>query len=143
VAYVTLHVGLSTFRPIRAEDVDKHEMYPEWCEVPPSTAEAVNATHAAGRRVIAIGTTTARTLEGSIGPDGQLHAYRGETKIFIKPGFSFRALDALVTNFHLPGSTLLLLVCAFGGKEAVLRAYNEAVREGYRFLSFGDAMLIG
>ena len=139
---VLLHVGLGTFRPVQTERVEDHRMHEEYYEVPQKTAEAVNETRAKGGRVIAVGTTTVRTLETAAGEDGTVRPGSGATDIFITPGHRFRAVDALLTNFHLPMSTLLMLVCAFYTREDVLRAYAEAVKEGYRFFSFGDAMLI-
>jgi S-adenosylmethionine:tRNA ribosyltransferase-isomerase len=140
-AWLTLHIGLATFRPIREEEVERHEMHAEWCHIPAETVEAIEAARARGGRCFAVGTTTARALE-TAARRGNLEPFDGETNIFITPGYRFRAVDALLTNFHMPRSTLLLLVCAFAGRERVLAAYDEAVRERYRFLSFGDAMLI-
>ena len=142
VRFVTLHVGLGTFRPVKVEDIEEHEMHAEFCTVPEETADAVNRTHANGGRVIAVGTTSCRTLESFTGEDGVLRADSGWTNIFIYPGYCFKCIDALVTNFHLPGSTLVMLVSALAGRENILSAYNEAVREEYRFFSFGDAMFI-
>lgn len=138
---VTLHVGPGTFLPIRCDDFRDHRMEPEWFEVPATTAAAIAATKRAGRRVIAVGTTTTRALE-SAALGGELTATSGWAELFIVPGFRFRVIDALLTNFHLPASTLLLLVSAFAGDELIRRAYAEAVRERYRFYSYGDAMLI-
>ncbi|QEL17362.1 tRNA preQ1(34) S-adenosylmethionine ribosyltransferase-isomerase QueA [Limnoglobus roseus] len=140
-ASVTLHVGLGTFAPIKSDDPTQHEMHSEWCEVPATTVEAIRQTKAAGGRVIAVGTTTARTLESAALP-GELQAFIGETNIFIHPPFAFRVLDGLLTNFHLPRTTLLLLVQALAGSELLQRAYEEAIREEYRFYSYGDAMLV-
>lgn len=140
-AWVTLHIGLATFRPIREEEIERHEMHGEWCSIPTETAQAITQARAAGGRCVAVGTTTARALE-SAAPGGAVQAFEGETNIFITPGHRFRAFDALLTNFHMPRSTLLVMVAAFAGRENVLAAYREAAREGYRFLSFGDAMLI-
>ena len=140
--FVTLHVGLGTFRPVKVDNVEDHEMHSEYCIVPPETAEAVNRTHAAGGRVIAVGTTSCRTLESFTGEDGQLRAEGGWTSIFIYPGYRFRCIDALITNFHLPGSTLMMLVSALAGREHIMEAYRQAIREEYRFFSFGDAMFI-
>ena len=137
IAAVTLHVGAGTFQPIRTEDLSRHRMHEERYEVPEATAEAVNAC---GGRVVAVGTTVVRTLESAADNDGHVRAGAGETALFIAPGYAFRAVDALVTNFHLPESTLLMLVCAFAGHARVMRAYAEAVREGYRLFSYGDAM---
>ena len=142
VCYVTLHVGLGTFRPVKAENLDEHEMHAEYCVIPQETAEVVNETKRAGGRVVCVGTTSCRTIESWAGPDGTLKASAGWTSIFIYPGYRFKVLDALITNFHLPESTLIMLVSALAGRERVLAAYEEAVREKYRFFSFGDAMLI-
>jgi S-adenosylmethionine:tRNA ribosyltransferase-isomerase len=140
-ARVTLHVGLGTFAPVKADDPAKHEIHREWCEVSGAAAEAVRAAKAGGGRVVAVGTTTARTLETAAGPDG-VRAFAGETGLYVRPPFAFRAVDALVTNFHLPRTTLLLLVGAFAGSEVLRAAYAEAVARGYRFYSYGDAMLV-
>ena len=142
VCYVTLHVGLGTFRPVKAENLDEHEMHSEYCVIPQETADVVNETKRAGGRVICVGTTSCRTIESWAGPDGTLSASAGWTNIFIYPGYRFKVLDALITNFHLPESTLIMLVSALAGREHVLAAYEEAVRERYRFFSFGDAMFI-
>lgn len=142
IARVTLHVGLGTFRPVKTEQVEEHVMHSEHYEVPPGTAEAINSARAAGVRVVAVGTTTVRTLESSAGADGRVMPGTGWTSIFIYPGYVFRAVDAMVTNFHLPKSTLIMMVSAFAGREFVLDAYRRAVEEKYRFFSFGDAMLI-
>jgi S-adenosylmethionine:tRNA ribosyltransferase-isomerase len=142
IARVTLHVGLGTFRPVKTEQVEEHVMHSEHYEVPPGTAEAINSARAAGGRVVAVGTTTVRTLESSAGADGRVMPGTGWTSIFIYPGYVFRAVDAMVTNFHLPKSTLIMMVSAFAGREFVLDAYRRAVEEKYRFFSFGDAMLI-
>ncbi|MCL6451049.1 MAG: tRNA preQ1(34) S-adenosylmethionine ribosyltransferase-isomerase QueA [Acetobacteraceae bacterium] len=141
VAFVTLHIGLATFRPIRAEDVEDHVMHEEFYRVGPEAAEAVNAARRQGGRVVAVGTTTVRALESAAGPEG-VSPREGWTRLFIYPGWRFRVVDALLTNFHLPRSSLLLLVAALAGREPVLRAYREAVERRYRFYSFGDAMLI-
>jgi S-adenosylmethionine:tRNA ribosyltransferase-isomerase len=141
-ASVTLHVGLDTFRPITVERIDDHPMHTEWCACPPETAAAVVATKARGGRVVAVGTTAMRTLETAAsrtGPDGTFPAWSGATDLFIRPGFSFRAVDCLLTNFHMPRTTLLVLVSAFAGRDLVARAYDEALRDRYRFLSYGDA----
>jgi S-adenosylmethionine:tRNA ribosyltransferase-isomerase len=140
-AQVTLHVGAGTFQPVRAQRIEEHQMHAEWLEVPQSVCTAVAQTRARGGRVIAVGTTAVRALE-TAAADGQLRAYRGDTRIFIYPGYEFRVIDGLVTNFHLPESTLLMLVSALAGREAVLAAYREAVAQRYRFFSYGDAMLI-
>ena len=138
---VLLHVGLGTFRPVKAEDIEDHEMHTEYFEVSEDAAARVNAARARGGRVIAVGTTSVRTLE-SAARDGRLQATRGDTNIFIRPGYPWQMVDALITNFHLPGSTLLMLVSAFYDREHILEAYALAVREEYRFFSFGDAMMI-
>ena len=143
VCYVTLHVGLGTFRPVKAENIDEHEMHAEYCAIPRETADAVNETRRAGGRVICVGTTSCRTVESFAGSDGTLSERSGWTNIFIYPGYRFKVLDGLITNFHLPESTLIMLVSALAGRERVLNAYAEAVREKYRFFSFGDAMFIG
>jgi len=140
-AEVTLHVGAGTFQPLRVDDVRDHVMHAERYEVPQSLVEAVQAARAAGGRVVAVGTTVARALE-SAAASGTLAAGRGDTRLFITPGYDFRVVDALITNFHLPESTLLMLVSAFAGREAVLAAYAHAVRQQYRFFSYGDAMFI-
>ncbi len=142
ICTVTLHVGLGTFRPVKEEEIEDHEMHAEFCIVSPETAEAVNETKRQGGRVIAVGTTSCRTLESFTGEDGVLQAGSRWTNIFIYPGYRFKCIDALVTNFHLPESTLIMLVSALAGREHVLNAYETAVRERYRFFSFGDAMLI-
>ena len=140
-ACLTLHVGAGTFQPVRGEDVAEHRMHQEWCEVGPAAVDAVVAARARGGRVIAVGTTVVRALE-SAGAGGTLQPYSGETDLFITPGFRFRVVDALITNFHLPRSTLLMLVSAAAGRETVLAAYRHAVEAGYRFFSYGDAMYI-
>ena len=141
-AFVTLHVGLGTFLPVREEDVERHRMHDEAYEIPEATVAAIEACRRRGARVVAVGTTVTRVLESvAAGPEG-LRAASGRTSLFIYPGFRFRVVDALVTNFHLPRSTLLMLVCAFAGREPVLAAYREALRDGYRFASYGDAMLL-
>ena len=142
IGYVTLHVGLGTFRPVKEEEIEGHDMHQEYCTIPQETADLINRTRAAGGRVIAVGTTSCRTLESWAGEDGRMEAKAGWTGIFIYPGYRFKAVDALITNFHLPESTLVMLVSALAGRERVLAAYEEAVRERYRFFSFGDAMLI-
>ncbi len=142
LAHVTLHVGLGTFRPVKVEDVTQHHMHSEFYVVEEEQARLINETKAAGGRVICVGTTSCRTLESAAGENGLLRAGSGWTDIFIYPGYRFQMMDALITNFHLPESTLLMLVSAFAGKEQVMVAYEEAVRERYRFFSFGDAMLI-
>lgn len=142
VCFVTLHVGLGTFRPVKVEDVEAHEMHSEFCTIPEETARIIRETKANGGRVIAVGTTSSRTLESFAGEDGSIAAASGWTNIFIYPGYKFKCIDALVTNFHLPGSTLVMLVSALAGRENILHAYETAVREKYRFFSFGDAMYI-
>ena len=142
VACVTLHVGLGTFRPVKEENVLEHHMHSEFYQVTEDAAEMINGTKARGGRVICVGTTSCRTLESAADESGIVHAGSGNTEIFIYPGYRFRVLDALITNFHLPESTLVMLVSALAGREHVLDAYGEAVREKYRFFSFGDAMLI-
>jgi len=142
LGYVTLHVGLGTFRPVKEEDVEAHEMHSEYCTVPEETARLINETKANGGRVICVGTTSCRTIESWAGEDGTMKAAAGWTNIYIYPGYRFKVMDALITNFHLPQSTLLMLVSALAGREHVLAAYEEAVRERYRFFSFGDAMFI-
>ncbi|MEK8131521.1 tRNA preQ1(34) S-adenosylmethionine ribosyltransferase-isomerase QueA [Paenibacillus filicis] len=142
LAYVTLHVGLGTFRPVSAESIEEHDMHEEYYEVSRETAERINAAKAQGGRVIAVGTTSARTLETAAREDGILEAGSGWTGIFIYPGYQYRIVDALLTNFHLPKSTLLMLISALAGRERVLAAYKEAVEREYRFFSFGDAMFI-
>lgn len=139
---VLLHVGLGTFRPVSAERVEDHHMHAEYCEVTAEAARAINEARAAGGRVVAVGTTSVRTLESAATPDGLVQPFAGQTSIFITPGYAFRAVDALITNFHLPESTLLMLVSAFAGREEMLRVYRHAVQQRYRFFSFGDAMLI-
>jgi S-adenosylmethionine:tRNA ribosyltransferase-isomerase len=142
VHFLTLHVGVGTFRPLRAERVEEHRIAAESVEISGETAAAVNRARAAGRRVVAVGTTTTRALEWAATADGRLRAVRGAADLFIYPGHRFRLVDALVTNFHLPRSTLLVLAAAFCGREALLRAYRHAVAERYRFYSYGDAMFI-
>ena len=142
IAHVTLHVGLGTFRPVKVEDVTQHHMHSEFYVVEEGQAKLINDTKAAGGRVIAVGTTSCRTLESATGEDGILKAGSGWTEIFIYPGYRFKMIDGLITNFHLPESTLVMLVSALAGKEHIMAAYEEAVREKYRFFSFGDAMMI-
>ncbi len=141
-AYVTLHVGLGTFRPVKEDNILEHHMHSEYYEVSEEAAEKINRIKAAGGRIVCVGTTSCRTVESAAGEDGKVRAGSGSTEIFIYPGYRFKVLDALITNFHLPESTLVMLVSALAGREAVLAAYEEAVREGYRFFSFGDAMYI-
>ena len=142
VVTLDLHVGLGTFKPVRVEDPDKHPMHAERYAITPEAARVINERHAAGGRRWAVGTTTVRTLETVVDASGHVQPGAGATTLFIRPPYTFRAVDALVTNFHLPRSTLLMLVCAFGGYEPVMRAYGEAVGQGYRFYSYGDAMAI-
>jgi S-adenosylmethionine:tRNA ribosyltransferase-isomerase len=157
IAYVTLHVGLDTFAPVNEEDPEEHKIHTEWCELSQETANAINNTRANGGRIIAVGTTSVRTLE-SAGienresenvpnsrlptPDSRVSTFMGPTSIYILPGYQFKIVDAMITNFHLPKSTLIMLVSAFAGREKILDAYEAAIKEGYRFYSFGDAMLI-
>jgi S-adenosylmethionine:tRNA ribosyltransferase-isomerase len=142
IAYVTLHVGLDTFAPVMEADPQEHKIHSEWCELPQETADLINQTKQNGGRVVAVGTTSVRTLEsGTIGQNGIL-AYLGATSVFILPGYQFKVVNAMITNFHLPKSTLIMLVSAFAGRERILETYATAVKEGYRFYSFGDAMLI-
>ena len=142
IGYVTLHVGLGTFRPVKEEEITEHEMHSEFCVLPPETATLINETKASGHRCVCVGTTSCRTLESACDEEGILHPMSDNTSIFIYPGYRFKATDALITNFHLPESTLLMLVSALAGRDYVLRAYETAVKENYRFFSFGDAMLI-
>lgn len=142
LGFVTLHVGLGTFRPVKVDDVEAHDMHSEFCAIPQETADMVNQTKANGGRIICVGTTSCRTIESFANEDGTLPVKSGWTNIFIYPGYRFKCLDALITNFHLPESTLIMLVSALAGREHVLAAYEEAVRERYRFFSFGDAMFI-
>ena len=140
--FVTLRVGLGTFRPVKAENIADHIMHEEFCEIPPETAEAINAAKERGGRVVAVGTTVVRTLESFAQRYEKIVPGALDTRLFISPGFEFRVIDALITNFHLPMSTLLMLVSAFGGYDTMMNAYNEAVRKRYRFFSFGDSMFI-
>mgnify|MGYP000981494146 FL=1 len=142
VGYVTLHVGLGTFRPVKEDEIEQHDMHSEYCTIPQETADLINRTKANGGRVICVGTTSCRTIESWAGENGTMTATGGWTNIYIYPGYRFKVMDALVTNFHLPESTLIMLVSALAGREHVLAAYEEAVRERYRFFSFGDAMFI-
>ncbi len=142
IAHVTLHVGLGTFRPVKSENILEHHMHSEFYMVEEEQAMRINETKAQGKRVIAVGTTSCRTLESATGEDGILRAGSGWTDIFIYPGYTFRMIDGLITNFHLPESTLLMLVSALAGQENIRAAYEEAVKERYRFFSFGDAMLV-
>jgi S-adenosylmethionine:tRNA ribosyltransferase-isomerase len=140
-AFVTLHVGIGTFRPITAERLSEHQMHSEWCELTPDAAATVAETKLTGGRVVAVGKTSVRTLE-TASQSGSIKSYRGETNLFIRPGYVFRSVDVLFTNFHLPKSTLLVLVSTFAGWELIQEAYHEAIKEEYRFYSYGDAMLI-
>ncbi|MBR5342634.1 MAG: tRNA preQ1(34) S-adenosylmethionine ribosyltransferase-isomerase QueA [Oscillospiraceae bacterium] len=140
--FVTLHVGLGTFRPVKEDEIEDHDMHSEFCMIPAETARLINETRAAGGRVIAVGTTSCRTLESFAAEDGTVKESAGWTNIFIYPGYRFKCIDALITNFHLPESTLIMLVSALAGREHVLNAYRTAVEERYRFFSFGDAMFI-
>jgi len=142
VAWVTLSVGYGTFSPIRTEEVEEYEIHPERYRMPPETAEAVNAARAAGGRIVAVGTTSVRTLETCAGEDGRVRPSEGTTRLFLRPGCAFRTVDAMLTNFHLPRSSLLALVMAFAGVDGVRAAYREAVAREYRFYSYGDAMFI-
>jgi S-adenosylmethionine:tRNA ribosyltransferase-isomerase len=155
IAYVTLHVGLDTFAPVTEENPAEHKIHTEWCELPPEAADAINQTKQSGGRVIAVGTTSVRTLESAaqkIADDGQqtmdngpssiAQPFTGPTSIYILPGYEYQLVDAMITNFHLPKSTLIMLVSAFAGREKILATYETAIREGYRFYSFGDAMFI-
>lgn len=142
-AFITLHVGVGTFRPVEVEDVTTHTMHEEWIEVPVETVEQIRATKAAGGRIIAVGTTTVRALEGAAAENGgELQAFCGKTNLFIYPGYKWKVVEGLITNFHLPRSSLLMLVSALIGRERLLRIYEEAIASQYRFYSFGDAMLI-
>jgi S-adenosylmethionine:tRNA ribosyltransferase-isomerase len=142
-AEVTLHVGLDTFAPVTEEDPEQHQIHTEWCDVPPSTVDAISSARQSGGRIIAVGTTSVRTLE-SAARSGQdsIISYSGQTNLYILPGYRFKLVDGMITNFHLPKSTLIMLVCAFAGSEKILQAYEVAVQQHYRFYSFGDAMLI-
>lgn len=157
IAYVTLHVGLDTFAPVTEDDPQEHKIHTEWCELPQGTADAINQTKNSGGRVIAVGTTSVRTLESArmgnresgkvpksqfSNPDSQIAPFLGSTSLYILPGYQFKVVDAMITNFHLPKSTLIMLVSAFAGREKILDTYEIAIKEGYRFYSFGDAMLI-
>lgn len=142
IAPLTLHVGLGTFRPVKVEDVTQHHMHTEHCMITEETARLINSTHEKGHRVIAVGTTSCRTLESMADEDGKVRSGEMDTSIFIYPGYKFKVMDALITNFHLPESTLIMLVSAFAGKELIMNAYQTAVSERYRFFSFGDAMFL-
>jgi S-adenosylmethionine:tRNA ribosyltransferase-isomerase len=141
-ATVTLHVGAGTFQPVQSEDLSLHRMHAEWFRVPPATAQAIAAARARGGRVLAVGTTSLRALESSAGEDGGVQAGDAETTLFVTPGFRFRVADLLLTNFHLPRSTLLMLVAAFAGYASIRAAYAHAIAQRYRFFSYGDAMLL-
>jgi len=143
-AFVTLHVGAGTFQPVRVDDIREHHMHSEWVDVSEATCQQVRATQAAGKRVIAVGTTSVRCLESACAqtPDGSIAPLTGDTDIFIYPGYEWRCVDALITNFHLPESTLMMLVSAFAGYDTIMRAYRAAVEERYAFFSYGDAMLL-
>jgi S-adenosylmethionine:tRNA ribosyltransferase-isomerase len=142
IVFITLHVGLGTFRPVNVEDVSKHKMHSEYYEMNSDTATILDNAKKDGKRIISVGTTTTRTLETIMNKFGEFRECSGWTDIFIYPGYDFKAIDALITNFHLPKSTLIMLVSALAGKENIMNAYNEAVREKYRFFSFGDSMFI-
>jgi S-adenosylmethionine:tRNA ribosyltransferase-isomerase len=141
IARITLHVGLGTFRPVKEDDITAHHMHSEEYEILPEQAELINGTKKSGKRVIAVGTTSARTLESAY-KNGAIQAEKSDTSIYIYPGYSFKSIDGLITNFHLPESTLIMMVSAFATREIILNAYAEAVKEGYRFFSFGDAMMV-
>lgn len=141
-AYITLHVGLGTFRPVKADNISEHHMHSEFCMISKETAALINETRRAGGRIVCVGTTSCRTLESLADENGFFHEASAWTDIFIYPGYRFKAMDALITNFHLPESTLVMLVSAFADREKILHAYNVAVQERYRFFSFGDAMYI-
>lgn len=143
LAYVTLHVGLGTFRPVKEDEITDHEMHAEYCSISQPAADIINETRCRGGRVICVGTTSCRTIESWAAEDGTLRETAGWTSIYVYPGYHFKVLDCLITNFHLPESTLVMLVSALAGREHILAAYQEAVRERYRFFSFGDAMFIG
>ena len=142
IARVTLHVGLGTFRPVKVDDVTNHHMHSEYFEVSEEAADKINGIKAKGGRIICVGTTSCRTIESAADENGKVRAMKGNTEIFIYPGYQFKVLDCLITNFHLPESTLLMLVSALATKENIMNAYNEAIKNKYRFFSFGDAMFI-
>ena len=144
IGYVTLHVGLDTFAPVTEENPQEHKIHTEWCELNQETANLINQTKQSGGRVIAVGTTSVRTLESAANENSnsQISSFIGSTSLYILPGYKFKIVDAMITNFHLPKSTLIMLVSAFAGRERILSAYETAIRAGYRFYSFGDAMLI-
>ena len=139
---VTLHVGAGTFLPVKVEDTRDHKMHAEWGEITEATADALNAARSAGKRIVAIGTTSLRLLESAVRDDGTFSAWNGDTSIFITPGYKFKAVDILLTNFHLPRSTLVMLVSAFSGLDRIMKAYRHAIETGYRFYSYGDACLL-
>ncbi|HEX9158825.1 MAG TPA: S-adenosylmethionine:tRNA ribosyltransferase-isomerase, partial [Rhizomicrobium sp.] len=139
---ITLHVGAGTFLPVAADETDGHRMHAEWAELDKATADRLNAARAAGGRIVAVGTTALRTIDTAADEEGTVHPYQGDTALFIAPGYRFKAVDVLLTNFHLPRSTLFMLVCALAGIETMKRAYAEAVAENYRFSSYGDASLL-
>ena len=141
-AFVTLHVGLGTFRPVKVENIEEHKMHSEHFIIDSDAAEKINRAKSGGGRVIAVGTTSCRTLESAADENGKVSPCEMDTSIFIYPGYKFKTVDALITNFHLPKSTLMMLISAFAGRETVMRAYEEAIKERYRFFSFGDAMFI-
>ena len=142
IAKVTLHVGLGTFRPVKVDEITDHHMHSEFYQIDQEAADKINRAKANGKRVVCVGTTSCRTVESAADENGELAACSGWTEIFIYPGYRFKVLDCLITNFHLPESTLIMLVSALAGRKKVLEAYEEAVRERYRFFSFGDAMLV-
>lgn len=142
IEYITLHVGAGTFRPVRVENISEHKMHPEWCEMSPEVAEKINQAKREGRRVIAVGSTSCRTLESCAKEVGTVQAGHRDTSLFVTPGYQFKIVDAMITNFHLPKSTLVMLISALVGREQVLSAYRHAVKERYRFFSYGDACLI-
>jgi len=142
IAELTLHVGLGTFRPVKAETIEDHEMHSEWYDFPKEASDIIKKARSEGRRIISVGTTSTRTLESVASIDPEMNPHSGYTNIFIYPGYEFKCIDSLITNFHLPESTLIMLVSALAGREHVLDAYKHAVEEEYRFFSFGDAMFI-
>jgi S-adenosylmethionine:tRNA ribosyltransferase-isomerase len=142
IAYVTLHVGLDTFAPVTEDNPEEHKIHTEWCELPQETANLINETKQANRRIVAVGTTSVRTLESAAVGRDNISPYMGPTSLYILPGYEFKIVDVMITNFHLPRSTLLMLVSAFAGREKILETYQTAISEGYRFYSFGDAMII-
>ncbi len=142
IAYVTLHVGLDTFAPVNEENPEEHKIHSEWCELTQQTADLINRTKQSGGRVVAVGTTSVRTLESAAAGQNFISSYSGATSVYILPGYQFKMVDVMITNFHLPRSTLIMLVSAFAGREKILHTYQTAIKEGYRFYSFGDAMFI-